>query len=457
MSETEIKDVIRKEYNTNLYSPENLARRVLELYFESTPQFPINIFKMLKEFGVFYKFDDLDRLEGVYLPEDDDSPAVAAINIKRPFTRQRFTAAHELAHHLKDYSLESYCPLNSKSPLEQYADKFASELLMPRSYFLEVVETLKSPEGYVSAEDAFYLCHYFGTSYTSVIWKLKYLRLLNFTPSKSFFKKAKAQQKLSTCPNDTVLIEQIINSYTYFPVDNTNYMWQKFINEFAFEDSRLEGIEIEQSEVSEMLTDFKLYGNKSIFYQRLASNRYFEVFGHSFMYSYIKNSRISPSRKEILELHRQLFYLAPTEMDLGVFRKNNNRIAGAKIETARYEDIEQLVHLLVGDIDELINVKDHLTISEYLKKAVFIHHEITKIHPFEDGNGRISRAVMNWLLKIKGLPPVYVSYTNKEDYYDALSLADNYNNSELNLYFMNKLLSSFSELNFVLSALASEN
>lgn len=457
MVQEKIENIIRKDYVDNPCSPEVLAQKVLSLYFKDTPEFPLDIFKMLKDFGVFYRYSDLGRLEGIYLPEDDEEPAVVAININRPFSRQRFTASHELAHHLKDYLVEVICPVGSQEPIEKYANRFASELLMPHSYFLLEAEKLKSRTGYISAEEAFKLCHLFGTSYRAVIWKLKYLNLLDFVPSEGFFRRAKAQGKLSICFNDTVLIEQIINSYTYFPVDNTNYMWQKFINEFAFEDSRLEGIEIEQSEVSEMLTDFRLFGKESTFYRHLTPNRHHEVFGHSLMYSYIKASDTNPSRSEVLELHKLLFCLSPTEIDLGVFRKNNNRISGAKIETSRYEDIDQHIYLVIKDIDELIDIKDQITVSEYLNKSVSIHHEITKIHPFEDGNGRISRAVMNWLLKIKGLPPVYVSYTNKESYYSALSLADDYNYSELNLYFKKKLLLSFIELNLVLSSLPFKN
>lgn len=452
MAVNEVTSKIRKEYSDNLYSAEILAQRVLDEYYNDTPKFPIDIFKMLRDFGVFYKFSDLKKLEGIYLPEDKDGPAVVAINIKRAFQRQRFTGAHELAHHLKDYLSQVICPVNSQDPIEKYADSFASELLMPRQYFLEEANKLKSPDGYVTPEDAFHLCHFFGTSYQAVMWKLWYNRLLKSVPNKSVFKKAKAREKLAICYNDISLVSQIINSYTYFPVENTSYMWQKFINEFAFEDSRLEGVSVELSEVSEMLTDFRLFGESSSFYDTLTSNRNFEVLGHSLMYSYIYESDEIPARYEILHLHSLLFKHAPVEIDLGEFRKNDNRISGAIIETTPYHKIEEEIYLLVKDIEEILRSIKDTSIAEYLKRCVFIHHMLTKIHPFEDGNGRISRAIMNWLLKLKGLPPVYVSYTKKEDYYEALSAADKYDYSKLELYFMNKLLLSFVDLNSMFSS-----
>ena len=41
-----------------------------------------------------------------------------------------------------------------------------------------------------------------------------------------------------------------------------------------------------------------------------------------------------------------------------------------------------------------------------------------------DGNGRSSRALLNWMLREKGLPPIYFKLSEKESYYVALERAD---------------------------------
>lgn len=41
-----------------------------------------------------------------------------------------------------------------------------------------------------------------------------------------------------------------------------------------------------------------------------------------------------------------------------------------------------------------------------------------------DGNGRSSRALLNWMLRKKGLPPIYFKLAEKELYYEALESAD---------------------------------
>jgi Fic family protein len=81
-----------------------------------------------------------------------------------------------------------------------------------------------------------------------------------------------------------------------------------------------------------------------------------------------------------------------------------------------------------------------LSFSDILEKAVTIHHRLTQIHPFIDGNGRLSRAIMNWVLKIKNLPPVYVEVSQKHEYLTLLSEADKGQISGLVNFFLEILL-----------------
>ena len=91
---------------------------------------------MIRDFGIVYQFMEFKDLEGIYvLPEDLDDIPIIGINFGRPITRQRYTAAHELCHHIKDRG-NSICPISGKkNMIEKYADAFASELLN----FLELV------------------------------------------------------------------------------------------------------------------------------------------------------------------------------------------------------------------------------------------------------------------------------------------------------------------------------
>jgi len=62
--------------------------------------------------------------------------------------------------------------------------------------------------------------------------------------------------------------------------------------------------------------------------------------------------------------------------------------------------------------------------------ATLVHAKITWIHPFEDGNGRTSRAIMNWLLMKKDYPMFFIPVEKREDYYLTLEGADKGNFKE---------------------------
>ena len=57
-------------------------------------------------------------------------------------------------------------------------------------------------------------------------------------------------------------------------------------------------------------------------------------------------------------------------------------------------------------------------------EAAWLHHEFVRIHPFQDGNGRISRLLMAWpYIKAGEFVPI-VAAQNKFDYYTVLDAAD---------------------------------
>ena len=70
-------------------SAESLTGKFLQLYFNGQkPSFPIDPFKMLSDFGIPFAFRDLKKLEGIYIPpENDKDIAVVGINRNRPIFR----------------------------------------------------------------------------------------------------------------------------------------------------------------------------------------------------------------------------------------------------------------------------------------------------------------------------------------------------------------------------------
>jgi Fic family protein len=56
--------------------------------------------------------------------------------------------------------------------------------------------------------------------------------------------------------------------------------------------------------------------------------------------------------------------------------------------------------------------------------AAKFHHKFVLIHPFDDGNGRISRLLVNYILINNNLPPIVIKSIEKKKYLEALALAD---------------------------------
>jgi Fic family protein len=59
-----------------------------------------------------------------------------------------------------------------------------------------------------------------------------------------------------------------------------------------------------------------------------------------------------------------------------------------------------------------------------IELAILFHYRYIRIHPFEDGNGRIARLMVNFILSRHGLPMVVVRSRKKQEYLEALHAAD---------------------------------
>jgi Fic family protein len=77
-----------------------------------------------------------------------------------------------------------------------------------------------------------------------------------------------------------------------------------------------------------------------------------------------------------------------------------------------WRDLEKLLKQLIRFVNE-----SRLNPVEVAARA---HFMFEKIHPFGDGNGRVGRLLMNWILWKKGYPMLILEYRRRKAYYKAL-------------------------------------
>jgi Fic family protein len=71
---------------------------------------------------------------------------------------------------------------------------------------------------------------------------------------------------------------------------------------------------------------------------------------------------------------------------------------------------------LVNDLFYTLSTMEHP-----IMKAIYFHHELIRIHPFADGNGRTVRMAKNWILMYELYPPIFISgVAEKRVYIDTL-------------------------------------
>ena len=82
---------------------------------------------------------------------------------------------------------------------------------------------------------------------------------------------------------------------------------------------------------------------------------------------------------------------------------------------------------VASEMDRLVKIHDE-HVNEMVPaevQAAWLHHRFTQIHPFQDGNGRVARAITSFVLVKTGLFPLVVRRADRTRYLDALEAADN--------------------------------
>lgn len=126
-----------------------------------------------------------------------------------------------------------------------------------------------------------------------------------------------------------------------------------------------------------------------------------------------KNSKRPPEKKDLIILHSLVNRNIETEETLGNYKKIQNYIGD--VHTTSYLFTEEKMKQLLIWINKAIK-----KINEF-EVAFQSHAQFEIIHPFVDGNGRVGRLLLNWILINKKFAPLAINAKKRSEYISALN------------------------------------
>ncbi len=108
----------------------------------------------------------------------------------------------------------------------------------------------------------------------------------------------------------------------------------------------------------------------------------------------------------------------------GRYRNERVMITGAKHQPPRPDEIEQLMQGVFSQLGEATGLHPVVV-------ATWIHWVITRVHPFEDGNGRMARLWQDYVLLSNHYTPAVIAQSQRKLYYASLQQADDGDFTEL--------------------------
>ena len=177
---------------------------------------------------------------------------------------------------------------------------------------------------------------------------------------------------------------------------------------FTYNTNAIEGSTITLEETREIIQD-KISPNKPLRYVR-------ETEEHNKVFLQMLKKKEKITKELLLNWHENIF--GETKPDIaGKFRDYLVRV-GPHL-APDWQDVENLIKNFI----ESINKNKKINPVELAGRT---HYQFEKIHPFGDGNGRIGRLLMNFILWHNKYPMLIIEYKKRKSYYRALQKDEEY-------------------------------
>lgn len=182
-----------------------------------------------------------------------------------------------------------------------------------------------------------------------------------------------------------------------------------FITEFTYDTNAIEGSTLTLRETALILSDKITPAGKTL-------REIYEAQNHKKAFEWMQTYKGDINKEFICSLHKKLTHNILGE-NSGVFRKVQVFIRGAEFIPPKPEKVEKEFKELMRWYNKN-KYKHHPVIV-----ASYMHTAFEAIHPFIDGNGRVGRLLLNFILMKNKFPPINIKNRRKAAYYKALQKA----------------------------------
>lgn len=182
--------------------------------------------------------------------------------------------------------------------------------------------------------------------------------------------------------------------------------WKKFKEDFVYNTNAIEGSTVELDEVKELIEEKPKTKNPEEL----------ETLGVAKAIDYIKKTKEDFSVDLIKKLHEMCF--EKSKSFAGEFRKKEVVIRNYKGEVIHKGVPVNKINEFLEEMEEwYYENKDKF---KPLVLAAIMHNQFEHIHPFEDGNGRVGRLLLNFVLLKNKYPPINIYLKDRQEYYRCL-------------------------------------
>lgn len=182
--------------------------------------------------------------------------------------------------------------------------------------------------------------------------------------------------------------------------------WKKFTGIFTYNTNAIEGSTVSLKEVKDLVNKRDVPEDKEEI----------ETINVAKAVDYIRKSKDKVDLAFIKKLHKICF--GDTKEFAGKFRKVEvvirDNLSTIHHVGAPFKEIEGLLKELCKWYEKYKNKYPILLLT------AMVHNQFEHIHPFQDGNGRVGRLLLNYILLGHKYPPINIKLKDRFKYYDCL-------------------------------------